>query len=145
MSRSCCPTDLTDGAARAEARQSARAAEACPTGVKRIEHFKPAVDVSETPNAFIIELDLPGATPDSLAINFEKGALTIGARITDRVPKNARPLLLEYSVGDYQRDFRIGEAVNPAAIDASLKDGVLTVTLPKSDEVRAHRIEVRSS
>lgn len=139
MNNTCCTTpSQTLRGAEASAQREGQS-------VKGVSYFKPAVDVAERADAFIVKLDVPGATRDSLDIAFEQGSLTVTARVQARAAQGARPLLREYEVGDYQRTFRIGEAIDPGAIDATLASGVLTVTLPKAPSAQPRRIEVRGA
>lgn len=112
---------------------------------KRIATFQPAVDVVETPEAFTVTMDLPGATRDAVDIAYEKGELAVTARIQPRLPQEARRLLLEYEVGAYQRTFRLGETIDTSAIEATLADGVLTVRMAKTEQARPRRIEVQGA
>lgn len=108
------------------------------------ECFAPEVDVIETANAYSLRLDVPGATPDGLDVQFERGELTI--RATQKpMPAPSRWLLREYAVGNYERRFTVGEGVDVNRIEAKLQHGVLTLTLPKSDEIRARKIAVKTA
>lgn len=104
--------------------------------------FTPRFDVWETEDAFVLAGDLPGVAPEGLEITFEKGELSIWGRAPARYPQ-ARFFAGEYGVGDFRRTFTIGEAVNAEAISAELKNGVLSVRLPKRAEARARKIDVR--
>lgn len=134
MTTSCCQPATT-----ANTRDLARRDTA-----KRVSYFNPTVDVVEGPDAYSITMDLPGATRDSLDIAFEKGELTVTARVSPRAPENARVLHREYDVGDYRRSFRLGESIDTGAIEASFANGVLTVRMPKFPAARPRRIEVRA-
>lgn len=139
MSTTCCNA-VPETAVRD---QSSLAGES--QGSKSVSFFKPAIDVAERPDAFLIKLDVPGARSESLDIAFEKGELTVTARVESKRPSGARPLLQEYEVGDYQRTFRLGESIDPSAIEATLANGVLTVRLPKAAHAKPRRIEVRTA
>lgn len=139
MNTSCCATP---------ARTNNRAEPAVqrePHASKGVSFFKPAVDVTERPDAFVVHLDVPGAHSESLDIAFEKGELTVTARVEPRTATGARALLREYEVGDYQRTFRLSEAIDPSAIEATLANGVLTVRLPKAPHAQPRRIQVRTA
>jgi len=113
-----------------------------PLAAKAVSCFKPDVDVAERPDAFVVTADLPGATAENIAIDFDNGALTVTARIEPRQRSGARVLLGEYGVGDYRRVFRIGEAIEPGGIEASFDSGVLRITLPKAATARQRTIKV---
>lgn len=105
--------------------------------------YKPRIDVTESEDAFAILTDLPGVTADDIDMNFTNGLLTIHGRVPLRQEHGTRYLAHEYGVGDFDREIFVSEAVNAAAIGATLTNGVLTVTLPKSEEAKPRRIKVR--
>lgn len=108
---------------------------------KGVSYFRPDVDVIERGDAFVVIADLPGAKPDSISIEFEKGTLTLTATVPAR--PGTRPLVQEYAIGDFHRVFRIADSVDADAIDADYNHGVLTITLPKAAEAKARKIEVK--
>ena len=87
--------------------------------------------------------DLPGVASEDLDIHFEKGELKIYGKVA---PRNANVELLygEYGIGDFHRSFSVSEAIDAEKIAAELKNGVLTVHLPKREAVKPRRIEVKS-
>lgn len=93
-------------------------------------------DVYENDAAFLVVADVPGVTTDRVTIDIEAGELRIQAQ---RASQSERPGVL------YQRSFRVGAAVDATSVSAELKYGVLSVTLPKSAALKAHRIEVTAS
>ncbi len=113
-----------------------------PQAAKSVASFRPDVDVVERPEAFIVTADLPGASGEKIAIDFENGALTVTARVEPRQRPGSRVLLSEYGVGDYQRVFRIGEAIDHTGIEAAFDNGVLRITLPKAPTARQRTIKV---
>lgn len=106
--------------------------------------YVPAVDILERDDELMLLADVPGATPDGIDINYERGQLTIGARVEPRQPGQTRFLLNEYGVGDFTRTFRIGEGIDASGIQAELSGGVLTVHLPKAQEARTRKIAVKA-
>lgn len=113
-----------------------------PSAGKGISYFKPEVNVVERDDAFVVTADLPGASGDSIAIDFENGALTVTARVEPRHRPGSRTLLNEYGVGDYRRVFRVGDAINAGGIEAELADGVLRITLPKTASARQRSMKI---
>ncbi len=95
--------------------------------------FAPRVDVFENEEEYLIQADLPGVTPDSLDLTFADGELSIEAGGG------------EGSVRRYRRAFTVPDGIDASAIEAQVKDGVLTLHLPKAPEVRPRRIEVQAS
>lgn len=102
--------------------------------------YSPPTDVIEFDDRMELRIDLPGVATDALEVKFEENALSIAARRTD-----SRPDLLHQEFGPvgYRRAFTLPEGYDAARIEATLDRGVLTLTLPKADEVRPRRIEVR--
>jgi HSP20 family protein len=104
--------------------------------------FTPRADILEKPDELLLLLDVPGVKAEDVEIQFERGELTVHARCAPSVPAG-RCLTAEYEVGDFYRAFLLGEDIAAERISAELKDGVLTVHLPRSDAARARRIAVR--
>lgn len=104
--------------------------------------FNPAIDVIETPEAFLLIADLPGATRENVDIQYDNGVLTLHARIAPRVQNDSQFARREYAVGDYRRSMRIGESIDVSRIGAELANGQLTLTLPKSEAVRIRKVPV---
>jgi len=105
--------------------------------------YTPRFDVFETDEAVILSGDVPGVSADSIDIQFENKELTIWGRVPRR-NAGGKFWASEYGVGDYYRTFVLGDSVDPAAIDADLKDGVLTVRLTKRADARPMRVAVRA-
>ena len=106
--------------------------------------YTPRFDVWEDDNEFVLSGDLPGATPDGLDIRFNNRELTIWCRVAPR-HSGVNFWAQEYGVVDYYRSFTVGEMVNPDAITAELKDGVLTIHLPKKEEARPRKIAIKAT
>ena len=103
---------------------------------------RPRVDILETEHALVLLADLPGVKPSDVDVRFENGELTIHGR---RTPSNAgkRRALWEYEPAHYHRAFRLSEDVAADQIEAELKNGVLTVRLPKAEAAKPRRINVK--
>jgi len=106
--------------------------------------YRPNVDVIESGEEMLLLADMPGVKPDDLDIRYERGELSIHARVTPRQDPNTTYLLREYGIGDWQRSFRIGEGIDSERIQAELKDGVLTLHLPKTKELLPRQIAVKA-
>jgi HSP20 family protein len=103
---------------------------------------RPRVDILETEQEVLLLADMPGVRPTDVDVRFENGELTIHGR---RQPANAgkRRALWEYEPAHYHRAFRLSEDVAADRIEAELKNGVLTVRLPKAEAAKPRRIAVR--
>ena len=105
--------------------------------------FIPAVDIFETPQALVLVADMPGVSGDRVTIDLKENVLTIFGQVS---PPSEKQVILaqEYAIGDYYREFQVGELVDQGKIEASVKNGVLTLTLPKAEKATPRRIEVKS-
>ena len=106
-------------------------------------NYVPRFDIWENDHELVLYGDLPGVVPEDLDIHFENRELKIYGRVPQRLA-NVEPLYSEYGIGDFQRTFTVGESIDTGKISAELKNGVLTVFLPKSEAVKPRRIEVKS-
>lgn len=106
--------------------------------------FSPRFDVWEAKDEIVLYGDLPGVAPEHLDITFENRELTIRGRV-DRSQTGITFFHHEFGVGDFYREFLVGESIDGEKIDAELRDGVLTVHLPKADAAKPRQVEVRTS
>ena len=105
--------------------------------------FTPRFDVWESDEEYVLMGDLPGVAPTDVNVSYEKHELTIHGKVGER-NYNAPYFAEEYGVGDFRRSFTLGEQIDEWAISAELKDGVLTVHLPKRPEVRPRKIAIHT-
>jgi HSP20 family protein len=105
--------------------------------------FIPAVDIFETPQALVLVADMPGVAGDRVTIDLKENLLTILGQVTPPVEKQVL-LAQEYAIGDYYREFQVGELIDKDKIEAKVSNGVLTLTLPKAEKAKPRRIEVKS-
>ncbi len=103
--------------------------------------FNPDVDIFETERALMLTADVPGATSSGLELDLRDNVLTLTANVPT-VDTKWRPLYSEYNVGHYTRQFRIGQQVDRDKISAQIKDGVLTLTLPKVEKAMPRKIPI---
>ena len=103
---------------------------------------EPSADLFETPEVFIVKLDLPGATRDRISIRVESDQLTVRAVAAGGHPEGAKLLYSEIGPKSYWRAFNIGKGIDREAITADLDAGVLTVRMPKTDAIKARIIEI---
>jgi len=122
-------------------RQKDRTDQATPESTRGGYHFVPRVDIFETESELLLLADLPGVRPEDVDLHYEKGELTLHARVGRRHPKE-NFLLQEYDEGDFYRAFSISESIDASRIEASCKNGVLTVHLPKTEAARPRQIKV---
>lgn len=105
--------------------------------------FVPAFEVKETKEGFVFKADLPGVEEKDLDVSVTGDRITIsGKRETEHKEESDRYYAFERSYGSFSRSFTLPEDVNAEGVQASLKDGVLTVMLPKKPEVKARKIPI---
>jgi HSP20 family protein len=104
--------------------------------------FVPRSDIYETEDEIIVLADIPGASDKSTDITLEKNVVSISAFV-DPTPSSGYELAYaEYEEGDYQRGFRLPDEIDRDKIEATVKDGVLQLRLPKSVSAKGRRIAV---
>jgi len=115
--------------------------------MKRIEEggeWLPSLHVSETKNDLVIEAELPGMAPKDIDISLSDVFLTIkGEKKQEKEEKDENYHLIERSYGSFTRSVRLPREVQSDKITASFKNGVLRVTLPKSEEARKKEIKIK--
>lgn len=105
----------------------------------------PPVDVSEDSQGITLWADLPGVTKERLSVKVHDGNLYIEAEAMVRTPAGLRLQHAEIREPRFARAFSLGADFDTSKIDANLKDGVLKLTIPRHDEARPRRIEVRTN
>lgn len=108
----------------------------------------PAVDLREGDGAYAITAELPGIPPESIEVKLAGGVLTIrGEKSEEQEEEKADYRISERRYGAFQRSFTLPESVDTDKIEAAFANGVLTVTMPKSETAKASekRIEVKSA
>lgn len=104
----------------------------------------PRVDVTETPDAYVLTADVPGVSMDAIEVTVEDDRLELSATRDPSAPEGHRPTIRQFSEGGYRRAFKIPEAIDRSAVQADLRDGVLRITLPKAAPVRPQKVQVRA-
>jgi HSP20 family molecular chaperone IbpA len=105
----------------------------------------PRVDVIEDESGITLWADLPGVSRDQLELKVEGETLVIDAPVTPALPERLQPLYAEVRVPRYRRVFTLSRELDSARVDASLKDGVLTLRIPKHEHAQPRRIQVQVS
>lgn len=104
----------------------------------------PRADVLEGDKQFRIVMDLPGIAASDLEISVENQTLSVKAERKLEVPEGYEPRRRERALNvAFTRTFRLGNGVDPDNVEAKLQDGVLTLTLPKTEQSLPRRIEVK--
>jgi HSP20 family protein len=112
----------------------------------RWEQWVPAMEVSETPDAYIVRVELPGVKTEDIEVTLQDDILTIkGKRERSEEHKDETVHFVERAYGEFVRSLRIPTDFKVDAVEASYKDGILEIRLPKSEESKPRRIEVKAA
>jgi HSP20 family protein len=105
--------------------------------------FTPRADIFETAESIVVVADMPGVDEGTVDITLEKNILTIDGRVEPVHPEGYRLSHREYEVGSYSRAFALSDEVAREGIQATVRSGVLRLTLPKAGPARARKIPVQ--
>jgi HSP20 family protein len=105
--------------------------------------FLPTSDIYETQDALTVILEMPGVEKSNVNVSVEDGLLHVDGRLDLSKYQGLQPLYTEYNIGHYSRSFQLSSKIDQSKIEAALKDGVLSLTLPKVEEAKPRTISVR--
>ena len=112
----------------------------------RSNALSPAVDIDEEENRFVIRADLPGMDQKDIEVRVHEGTLLLaGKREAGQEQKREGGYCRERCYGSFSRRFKLGSAVDDSKIEAAYENGVLTVVLPKKEEVKPRQIPIHSA
>ncbi len=107
--------------------------------------FVPRADIYETDEAIVVVADLPGVDADSIDITLEENVLTINGYVEPMQPEGYTLAFAEYEVGDFVRAFTVSNQIDRDGIEATVKDGVLELYLPKFTEAQKRKIAIQAA
>ena len=107
--------------------------------------IRPPVDIWEDKDGIILCADMPGVSKDRLNLRIDGNNLIVQGQVQFELPENAEALYADVRSSLYRRSFSLSGELETGKIEASLKDGVLTVRIPKRAELRPRKIEVQAS
>ncbi|MBA2565384.1 MAG: Hsp20/alpha crystallin family protein [Gemmatimonadetes bacterium] len=113
-------------------------------GTREGLYFEPAVDIQENETELTLIADVPGTGSEDIQVDLRDSLLTLTGTAR-AVEARWRPLYQEYPEGHFLRQFRLGQQIDQSRISAEMKDGVLTLTLPKAQSAIAKRIQVQTA
>jgi HSP20 family protein len=103
----------------------------------------PAMDLAETQDAYVLRADLPGLSPEDVKIELENRVLTVsGERKAEQRSEESGWMRVERAFGAFRRSMTVPAGVDATAITAAFDNGVLTVTVPKPEQAKPHRVEI---
>ena len=113
-------------------------------GARATADFVPAVDIEESPEQFVLRVDLPGVSQKDVKVQVMGDTLTVrGERRHESPEKEASWLRCERTHGTFERSFTLGAPVRADQVKATCLDGVLEVQVPKAEEARLREVEVK--
>lgn len=104
--------------------------------------WMPVVDIDETKDAFIVKAELPGVEKNDLSIHIDKGVLTIRGEKKVKTEDKKRHRV-ECAYGSFVRSFTLPQTIKAEKVEAEYKNGVLNLTIPKSEKTKPKVIEVK--
>jgi HSP20 family protein len=123
--------------------QQKREVEKKPESTIPARRFLPVTDIFETGDALKVILEMPGVDKESVDVRVENDVLTIEGQVDFTKYQGLTPLYTEYNVGNYARSFELSSKIDQERIGAELKDGVITLILPKAEKAKPRKITVR--
>lgn len=104
----------------------------------------PAIDIAEKDNEFVVKAEIPGCKADDIDISVHGNMLTIsGEKKQEEEKKEKGYYHIESSYGSFRRDLTLASEVDPGKIEAACKDGILTITVPKSEKAKPVKVKVK--
>jgi HSP20 family molecular chaperone IbpA len=118
-----------------------------PEGVERTRPgrtYVPRVDIYELEDEVVLLADVPGVDENGLDITLEKNTLTINGYVHFEPPQGYDLAYAEYGIGNYYRTFSLSDEVDKNDIEATIKNGVLRLIMPKAKEAKTRKVSVRA-
>ncbi|MBN2515495.1 MAG: Hsp20/alpha crystallin family protein [Deltaproteobacteria bacterium] len=106
--------------------------------------FIPRTDIIEKSDSIVLVADMPGVDERNIDIILEKGVLTIYGAVDAAYHQDYRVAYAEYGIGDYRRSFRVTDEIDQDKIEATVKNGVLRLILPKAEQEKPKKITVKT-
>ena len=111
--------------------------------MRYVGYATPVTDIVETPEAYVVMLDMPGATRQTLSLWVEDGSLEITAALPEGHTEHETLVHSEHSARGFRRTLVLGDGIDLESIDAQLEHGVLTVKVLKSESAKPKEITIR--
>ena len=111
-----------------------------------VAQWAPSVDITESDDAYTIKAEIPEVKKEDVKVTMEDGRLTIqGERKQEKEEKGKRFHRIERAYGSFMRSFDVPDNVEEGRVKADFKEGMLTLTLPKSEKAKPKAVEVKVS
>ena len=113
--------------------------------IRNVKTFVPRVDIYETKESIFQIADMPGVDENTVDKKKKKNILTITCNVEDCMLKNHTLIFSEYEVGDYERSFTLSDEIDREKINATVKQGVLRLELPKAEKIKPKKIAIKAA
>jgi HSP20 family molecular chaperone IbpA len=107
-------------------------------------YYVPDVNIYEFDDSLKLWADMPGVKEKDVDVTLKDGMLTLVGKVSTDLYSGLRPLYTEYNIGNYYREFILNEDIDESKIRATMRNGVLELTLPKKEHAKPRRIEVQA-
>lgn len=107
--------------------------------------YRPIADIVERQDGVLVQIEMPGVPSEDVEISVERRVLTVRGRARVTAPQGYRLVYAEYGEGDYERSFTLSQDIDEGRIAAEMKNGVLTLTLPRAEATKPRKIEVKAA
>ena len=111
--------------------------------VRSTQPLIPAVDIIEDAEGITLYADMPGVPKESLHVQVEGDTLTLRGELSIPLPQGMDPFYAEMRSSAWERSFTLSRELDPANIQASMKDGVLNLRIPKAEHAKPRTVEVK--
>lgn len=102
----------------------------------------PPVDIFETEESYILKCEMPGVDKENVDVTLNNRELEINGRVSNEYADSDSAVYSEFRLYNYNRKFTVDDSINTPGINAALENGILTLTLPKSERVKPRKIEI---
>jgi len=116
-----------------------------PAHAQEATALTPPVDIVEDAEGIVVTVDMPGVSKDHVSIGVEGDTLTLEGVVSLGENTQLQPVYQEVGVAQYRRSFVLSRDLDTEHIEAQMRDGVLTLRVPKREQARPRRIEVRAA
>jgi len=113
-----------------------------PERIEQATYYTPLVDIAETADGYMFLADLPGVKPADLDVTYDNGTLAIEGKVAPRQPAVQQFARREYGVGHFYRSFHLNTDVHVDGIRAELKNGQLSLFVPKAEHAKSRKIQI---
>lgn len=114
------------------------------TRQRAVAPLVPPVDIIENGDGITVRADLPGVSRENLSIGVDGDTLTVEATVSLGEPSNVQPVYAEVRNAHYKRSFVLSRDLDTEKINASIRNGVLTLQVPKREQAKPRRIEIKA-